>query len=152
MDLEILQTPHWIIRHCADVAIPGYVVIVSSHPSVGLGDLPQPAIEELGLLLSRTVKAVEFAVSPERVYICMFGESTSVLHFHIFPRMDWMKKWSCDSGVASGHLIDGASVFSAARRLLSGTADLQDEESRMARAASMIKKFITDAAAVRGND
>jgi hypothetical protein len=39
-----------------------------------LGDLPQ-----LAILLSRAVKAIEFAVFPERVYICMFGESASAL-------------------------------------------------------------------------
>jgi diadenosine tetraphosphate (Ap4A) HIT family hydrolase len=144
MDLEILQTPHWIIRHCSDAAIPGYVVIASSNPCVGLGNLPQPAIEELGGLLSRTAKAVELAVCPERVYICMFGESTSGLHFHIFPRMGWMKDWSRHIADDSSQPIDGAFVSSTARRLLSGSADLQKEESRMIRATSAIRKFVAD--------
>ena len=67
--LEICRTPHWILRHSAEAAIPGYLVLSSVHSAASLADLPHDASAELGRLLQESARAVEAVVQPERVYI-----------------------------------------------------------------------------------
>lgn len=145
MEFEILRTPNWTIRHCSDVAVVGYLLIVSNEISRGFIDLSRSAIEELGMLLNRTTKAVEAAVNPEKVYVCMFGESDSAPHFHIFPRMKWMTEVMQDTTSQAAQPIDGAAVFSRIRRLLSSPSHLQREETRIAEVVSAIRKLMANA-------
>ncbi len=142
--LEILHTPHWLIRHSAEAAIPGYVVLYSTHAPASLGELPKAASEELGPLLQCTVKAVEDVVKPERVYVCLFNETGSAVHFHVFPRMRWMRKFSPGAD-DPGNLIDGGVVFSAARRAQSDPGVIREAERQMLETAAAIRKLVTQA-------
>ena len=152
LEFEILRTPNWTIRHCSDVAVVGYLLIVSNDISRGFTDLSQSAIEELGMLLNRTTKAVEAAVNPERVYVCMFGESNSAPHFHIFPRMKWMTDVMQDTIGQAAQPIDGAAVFSRIRLLLSLPSHLQKEETRIAEVVSAIRKLMANASRPSAGD
>jgi diadenosine tetraphosphate (Ap4A) HIT family hydrolase len=142
--LEILRTPHWLIRHSAEAAIPGYVVLYSTHPVTSLGKMPKAGSDALGTLLRCTVKAVEDVVKPERVYVCLFNETGSAVHFHVFPRMNWMRKFSPGTD-DPGNLIDGGVVFSAARRAKADPAVIREAEHHMLEAAAAIRKRVTQA-------
>jgi hypothetical protein len=37
-----------------------------------------------------TTAAIEAVVRPERVYCALFSEETHVVHFHLFPRTEWL--------------------------------------------------------------
>jgi diadenosine tetraphosphate (Ap4A) HIT family hydrolase len=142
--LEVFRSPHWVIRHSAEAAIPGYVVLYSTHPVDCLAALSKPASEELGPLLQCTVKAVENIVKPERVYVCLFNETHSAVHFHVFPRMSWMRKFS-PGAEDPGNLIDGGIVFSAARRAKADPAAIREAEPQMMEAAAAIRKLVNQA-------
>jgi diadenosine tetraphosphate (Ap4A) HIT family hydrolase len=142
--LEILRTPHWLIRHSAEAAIPGYVVLYSTHPVTSLGELPKAGREELGPILQCTVKAVEDVVKPERVYVCLFNETGSAVHFHVSPRMSWMRKF-LPGADDPGNLIDGGVVFSAARRAKADPAAIREAEPQILGAAVAIRKLVTQA-------
>jgi len=142
--LEIFRSSHWLVRHSAEAAIPGYVVLYSTHSVTSLSDLPKGASEELGPLLQCTVKAVEDIVKPERVYVGMFNETYSAVHFHVFPRMNWMRKFSLGTDDPK-NLIDGGIVFSAARRAKSDPAAIGEAEPQILGAAAAIRKFVTEA-------
>jgi diadenosine tetraphosphate (Ap4A) HIT family hydrolase len=142
--LEIFRTPHWLIRHSAEAAIPGYVVLYSTHALASSRELPKAASEELGPLLQCTVKAVGDVVKPERVYVCLFNETGSAVHFHVFPRMSWMRKFSPGAD-DPGNLIDGGVVFSAARRAKSDPAAIREAEPQILEAAAAIRKLVTEA-------
>jgi diadenosine tetraphosphate (Ap4A) HIT family hydrolase len=144
MQPEIFRTTHWTVQQCTDVAVPGYVLIVANGCSTTLADMPHPAMEQLAALLPRVLRAVEAAVSPERIYVRMFGESKSALHFHIFPRMDWMQELISEKLSESEPTLDGAALFSRVRRLLSRPSDLEREEPRMERAATEIRRLLLD--------
>jgi diadenosine tetraphosphate (Ap4A) HIT family hydrolase len=45
---------------------------------------------QLGLFLARAVTAVEEVTHAERVYCLSFGEVDRRLHFHVFPRTEWL--------------------------------------------------------------
>ena len=56
--LEIFRSSHWIARHSVETAIPGYIVLSSTHHVTTLGDLPSAGSEELGPLLRYIAQAV----------------------------------------------------------------------------------------------
>ena len=119
-------------------------LLVPFYSGSSLGDLPKDACDELGFLLQCTSQAVESAVKPQRVYVCMFNEAYVAVHFHVFPRMNWMKDFSSDFG-RSGTLIDGGIVFSAARRAKADPAVILEAEAQIVAAAATIRKFVGEA-------
>ena len=138
--LEVFRTEHWSVQHSPE-AIPGYVIVRSVHSGTTMSDLPPAACEELGFLLSSTVKAVENTVEAERVYLCLFNENFSAVHFHVFPRMSWMKKFNHDSS----KLLDGGMVFSAARRDKSSPDEVRNAEPQILQAIENIRKLLAEA-------
>jgi hypothetical protein len=44
----------------------------------------------LGPTLAMTTAAIEAVVRPQRVYCSLFSEETRVVHFHLFPRTEWL--------------------------------------------------------------
>jgi diadenosine tetraphosphate (Ap4A) HIT family hydrolase len=108
-----------------------------------LCEIPRDACTELGGLLQRSVLAVETAVKPERVYICLFNETRSAVHFHLFPRMAWMKEVSPDSDDPR-KIIDGGIVFSAARRAKALQSEILAQESEMLAAIATIRSLMAE--------
>ncbi len=140
--LEIFRGSHWVLRHSAEAAIPGYLVLFSTRRVISIGDLPPAASAELGQLLSASVKAVEAVVWPERVYVCLFNESYSCVHFHVFPRMSWMRQCTPEPDDPS-NLIDGGVVFSAARRAKANPAEILAMEPQILDVVAQIRVRIT---------
>jgi hypothetical protein len=48
------------------------------------------ALASLGLTLAMVTAAIEAVVQPMRVYCALFSEQTRVVHFHLFPRTEWL--------------------------------------------------------------
>ena len=48
------------------------------------------ALTSLGPTLAATTAAIEAAVQPHRVYCALFSEETRAIHFHLFPRTEWL--------------------------------------------------------------
>ncbi|MBO0694872.1 MAG: hypothetical protein J2P56_02110 [Verrucomicrobia bacterium] len=67
----------------------------------------------LGPTLAMTTAAIETVVQPQRVYCALFSEKTRVVHFHLFPRTEWLtKKYFTahphDTEISGPRLIDWA--------------------------------------------
>src|SRR5437899_7351776 len=70
-------------------------------------------LASLGLTLAMVIAAIEAAVQPMRVYCALFSEQTRVVHFHLFPRTEWLTAkyfaaHSHDTEVSGPRLMDWA--------------------------------------------
>jgi diadenosine tetraphosphate (Ap4A) HIT family hydrolase len=62
-------------------------------PRYAAGSLSQMDPQSLALLgttLATTTAAIEATVRPQRVYCALFSEATRAIHFHLFPRTEWL--------------------------------------------------------------
>lgn len=48
------------------------------------------ALASLGLILAAVTAAIEAVVQPQRVYCALFSEEKRAIHFHLFPRTEWL--------------------------------------------------------------
>jgi diadenosine tetraphosphate (Ap4A) HIT family hydrolase len=48
------------------------------------------ALASLGPVLAATTAAIEAVVRPQRIYCSLFSEETRTVHFHLFPRTEWL--------------------------------------------------------------
>lgn len=86
VDYTLFENPFFVIAQCRDCALPGYLILSSVQPARHLGELSAAAAAALGPALVQAVTAVQDTLHPEKMYCAQFGEATSQLHFHIFPR------------------------------------------------------------------
>jgi diadenosine tetraphosphate (Ap4A) HIT family hydrolase len=59
-------------------------------PVSSLAELSPDAQAALGATLVAATQAIEAVVRPQRVYCALFAEETRSVHFHLFPRSDWL--------------------------------------------------------------
>jgi diadenosine tetraphosphate (Ap4A) HIT family hydrolase len=62
-------------------------------PRYAAGSLSQMDPETLaspGTTLTATTAAIEATVRPQRVYCALFSEEARAIHFHLFPRTEWL--------------------------------------------------------------
>jgi len=62
-------------------------------PTDGVESLSQmnpAALAALGPTLAMATAAIETVVQPQRVYCTLFSEETRAVHFHLFPRTEWL--------------------------------------------------------------
>jgi diadenosine tetraphosphate (Ap4A) HIT family hydrolase len=55
-----------------------------------LSQMKSTALVSLGPTLAAVTAAIEVVVRPERVYCALFCEETRAIHFHLFPRAEWL--------------------------------------------------------------
>jgi len=48
------------------------------------------ALASLGPTLAAVTAAIDVVVRPERIYCALFSEQTRTVHFHLFPRTEWL--------------------------------------------------------------
>jgi diadenosine tetraphosphate (Ap4A) HIT family hydrolase len=105
----LFENDHFIIEHSMVYRIPGYLFVSPKVKVYSLSELPEKALISLGATLSIAVKAVEIFIKPINVYYSKFGESGYPLHFHIFPRTQWItelyKKHVSDKDLISGPIL-----------------------------------------------
>jgi diadenosine tetraphosphate (Ap4A) HIT family hydrolase len=81
---------HFIVDVCSTCCIPGYLIVMPRHAVESLSQMDPAALASLGPTLAATIAAIEAAVRPQRVYCALFSEETRALHFHLFPRTEWL--------------------------------------------------------------
>jgi len=113
-ELTVFDDGHFRICHCADVDVPGYLIVAAEGEPGAWGDLTGAQRSRLGDVLALAAEAVRAVAGPERVYVCAFGEETPSLHFHLFPRYAWMGMLFQQRTGASS--IDGPALLSLMRR------------------------------------
>lgn len=109
-----------LLNHSMDVPIPGYVIL---SPLRHMEQLHRMTVDE-SVALAKVLRAVCAAVQSldgvEKVYVASFGEDTGHVHFHIFPRYQWMLAEPAEE-IFTGEKLDGAKLFSYMRKKYSRT-------------------------------
>jgi len=120
----IYENETFTLEKSAECPIPGYLVLRMKGEMTGLAQLPAEAARALGEMLARVAKAIEDVVEAERVYVLSFCEVDRRLHFHLFPRTDWLLKryWKAN-GEKSG-AVNGPLLFEWARKTIVNARDL----------------------------
>jgi diadenosine tetraphosphate (Ap4A) HIT family hydrolase len=112
---NIFINAYFRIEPCASCLIPGYLIVSPRVPVSSLAELSTAAQSALGATLVAATRAIEAVVHPQRVYCALFAEETRSIHFHLFPRSDWLL-----SAYSSGHPedteISGPRLMDWARR------------------------------------
>src|SRR5438309_11619359 len=87
---NIFVNAHFHIEPCASCPIPGYLIVSPRVPVSSLAELSPDAQAALGATLVAATRTIEAVVQPQRVYCALFAEETRSVHFHLFPRSDWV--------------------------------------------------------------
>jgi diadenosine tetraphosphate (Ap4A) HIT family hydrolase len=111
----IFKNDHFHLSPCYACPLPGYVILAANNGFNALHELPQPALSALGPTLAAISRAIQTVLAPERIYLALFCEAQSGVHFHIFPRTAWLRE-SYLSSYPSEELLDGPRLLSWARK------------------------------------
>jgi diadenosine tetraphosphate (Ap4A) HIT family hydrolase len=106
---------HFRIEPCSSCPIAGYLIVSPRLPVSSLSQLSSDAQASLGPTLAATTHAIEVAVRPERVYCLLFAEETRSVHFHLFPRSDWLLS-AYASSHPDDHQVSGPRLLDWARQ------------------------------------
>jgi diadenosine tetraphosphate (Ap4A) HIT family hydrolase len=87
---NLFVNAHFRIEPCASCPIAGYLIVSPRIRVSSLAELSPDAQEALGPTLAVATRAIETVVHPLRVYCALFAEETRSVHFHLFPRTDWL--------------------------------------------------------------
>src|SRR5215468_1866820 len=87
---SVFTNAHFRIEPCASCPIPGYLIVSPRVPVSSLAELCSDAQAALGATLVTATQAIEAVVHPQRVYCALFAEEMRSVHFHLFPRSDWL--------------------------------------------------------------
>ncbi len=99
---NLCANAYFRIEPCVSCPIAGYLIVSPHVPVSSLSRLSPEAQASLGPTLAAVTRAIEDVVRPERVYSLLFAEETRSVHFHLFPRADWLL-----SRYGSSHPSDG---------------------------------------------
>ena len=88
--LPLFANAHFIVDACGTCYVPGYLILKPRDAVGPLSQMNPAALASLGLTLAMVTAAIEAVVQPMRVYCALFSEQTRVVHFHLFPRTEWL--------------------------------------------------------------
>ncbi|MCU0275260.1 MAG: hypothetical protein MUF02_00105 [Acidobacteria bacterium] len=125
-----------------ECTVPGYLVLRLKSGETSLAEMVPNKARALGEMLARATKAIEEAVGAERVYVLSFCEVDRRLHFHLFPRTDWLLKryWKAN-GEKSG-AVNGPLLFEWARKTIVNARDLPAGVPGPAAASASIRAML----------
>jgi diadenosine tetraphosphate (Ap4A) HIT family hydrolase len=75
---------------CSNCYIPGYLILTPKQAVESLSQMNPKALTSLGPTLAVVTTAIEAIVRLQRVYCALFSEETRDVHFHVFPRTEWL--------------------------------------------------------------
>ncbi|MFA4955116.1 MAG: HIT family protein [Patescibacteria group bacterium] len=133
----------WIVDHSlgkdpsAPIPLKGFLIVTTTRHVEHLHELTDEEARGLHPLLHDLTKALWSVVSPERIYICSFGELVKHVHFYVIPRYSGMPaspnevlagmfrewKWTCSRQAAEEVALK---VKSALDDLLKSRQDADD--------------------------
>jgi len=89
----IYEDEHWMVTHSISSHLPplkGMLILQPKRHCEQLAYLTLGEIENLGLILRDTCKALDEILHPMKIYACSAGEGVKHVHFMIVPRMEGM--------------------------------------------------------------
>jgi diadenosine tetraphosphate (Ap4A) HIT family hydrolase len=109
----VFVNAHFRIEPCSSCHIAGYLIVTPRVRVSSLAELSPGAQDALGVTLASATRAIESIVRPRRVYCALFAEETGSVHFHLFPRSDWLlssysRAHPEDADVSGPRLLDWA--------------------------------------------
>ena len=110
---DVVLNAHFRIEPCSSCPIVGYFIVSPRVPVSSLSQLSSEAQASLGSTLAAVTRAIEVVVRPKRVYCLLFAEETPSVHFHLFPRADWLlsqyaRCHPADGQISGPRLLDWA--------------------------------------------
>lgn len=87
---SVLANEHFILEACSNCYIPGYLILTPRKVVEPLSKMNSAALASVGPTLAVVTAAIEAVVRPQRVYCALFSEETHAVHFHLFPRTEWL--------------------------------------------------------------
>jgi diadenosine tetraphosphate (Ap4A) HIT family hydrolase len=119
---HIFETEHFRADQSVECPIPGYLILSSKQARTRFSRIPVQATADLGYSICLACRCVEEIIKPERVYVARFGEELSKIHFHIFPRTQWLLK-EYERAFGSAALpTRGPRIFDWARETFGGNS------------------------------
>jgi diadenosine tetraphosphate (Ap4A) HIT family hydrolase/acyl-coenzyme A thioesterase PaaI-like protein len=111
--LTVLVHQHFTVEACGTCYIPGYLIVTPRDAVESLSQMKPAVLMSLGPMLALTTAAIEAVVRPQRVYCTLFSEETHLVHFHLFPRTEWLTAkyfaaHSHDTEISGPRLMDWA--------------------------------------------
>jgi diadenosine tetraphosphate (Ap4A) HIT family hydrolase len=85
-----VASEHFTVEACSNCYIPGYLIVTPRNAVESLSEMNSKVLASLGPTLAMTTAAIKAVVRPERVYCALFSEETRAVHFHLFPRTEWL--------------------------------------------------------------
>lgn len=130
----IFQDEFWTVTHSISsngAPLKGMFILQPKRHCTHLAELASEEIENLGLLLRETCKAIHEILHPAKIYACSVGEGVKHVHFMMMPRMDGMpigaelfkqvieqQKWTCSFEDAADIALKARSILDS--RLVQG--------------------------------
>jgi diadenosine tetraphosphate (Ap4A) HIT family hydrolase len=84
--MVIWESANLIVSQAHSYSLPGYLFVESKLAVSGIGGFSASEQLEFFTAVSKAEGVVRGLVSPEKVYVLSFGESSEQVHFHIIPR------------------------------------------------------------------
>lgn len=79
----------WRLEHSFEpIPMIGWLILKTQRHVGAVADLTPEEASALGPLLQRITQAMTEVLAPEKVYVALYGESVSHIHFHLIPRDD----------------------------------------------------------------
>ncbi len=112
-ETNVCTNAHFRVEPCISCPIAGYLIVTPQVSVSSLSQLSSDAQASLGPTLAAATRAIEVIVRPERIYCLLFAEETRLVHFHLFPRAEWLlsryaRAHPSDDQVSGPRLLDWA--------------------------------------------
>lgn len=102
-----------VIWQNMEVNLPGYFIIAPIRHVTEYTQLNTAEAANLFQITQKTLALLQQKYNARKIYQCCFSELTPHIHFHLFPRYDWM------DDIKKIHIngsIDGIKLFSFIRQ------------------------------------
>lgn len=92
---RIYATKHWVVEHCIGPLGVGTLVVKPFRHCIHFWELTEEEVSELGPLLRRIAKTIEFILKPDQIYICLWshaGWKPGHIHFVLQPSWNHLQQ------------------------------------------------------------
>jgi|GEM_PF-1356023 len=137
----IYQDDQVIVNHILDINIPGYVILSSSRHVAALEQLDIQELNRLSVILQSTIQKLKQILSVDKIYVCSFCEETEHIHFHLFPRYDWMLNIK---EAYTDEKVDAAKLFSNVRNKCKASMDQVSSNEKVVDVVHYLRKIMTE--------
>lgn len=127
MSMVVYESDFFNISQADFCSVPGYLILRCNRDVESLSQLAPEELADFGELISKSVAVIEHAVQADRVYTLSFCEVDRQLHFHLFPRTDWLKEAYQFATETDSEPVNGALLFEWSRQQYLKQADLPED-------------------------